>query len=159
MDAKVTWKGRMTFGATADSGFELPLGTEPEMGGDNDGFRPIELLAIGLAGCTAMDVISILQKKRQEISEFVVDVNAERASEHPKVFTRALITYRVTGQGVDETAVRRAIELSVTRYCPANAMLSQVMPIDIAYELYERAATGEPRMITKGTYQPASTPE
>lgn len=159
MDAKVTWKGKMTFEATADSGFKLPLGTELEVGGDNDGFRPMELLAIGLAGCTAMDVISILQKKRQEISEFVVDVYAERASEHPKVFTRALITCRVTGLGVDETAVRRAIELSVTRYCPANAMLSQVMPIDIAYELYERAATGEQRMITSGSYLPASTPD
>ena len=152
VDAKVTWKGRMSFIGTADSGFELPLGTDPAVGGDNDGLRPMELLAIGLAGCTAMDVISILQKKRQEVSEFVVDVKAERANEHPKVFTRALITYRISGQEVDEAAVKRAIELSVTRYCPANAMLSKVMPIDIAYEIYERERDGEARLVNSGTY-------
>jgi len=156
MDAKVTWKGKMTFSGSADTGFELPLGAEPEVGGDNDGFRPIELFAIGLAGCTAMDVISILQKKRQEVSDFVVDVNAERANEHPKVFTRALVTYKITGEGVDEAAVRRAIDLSVTRYCPANAMLSQVMPIEIAYEIYKREPGGEQRLVKSGSY-PSTT--
>lgn len=153
MDARVTWKGKMTFSATADTGFELPLGADIEVGGDNDGFRPIELFAMGLAGCTAMDVISILQKKRQEVSDFVVNVTAERANEHPKVFTRALITYKITGNGVDEAAVRRAIELSVTRYCPANAMLAQVMPIGIAYEIYEQETTGEQRLVKSDSFQ------
>lgn len=157
MEAKVTWKEKMTFSGTADSGFELPLGTEPAVGGDDDGFRPMELLAIGLAGCTAMDVLSILKKKRQEIRDFVVDVKAERASEHPKVFTRALVRYTVTGRGVDETAVVRAIELSVTRYCPANAMLSQVMPIEMVYEIYEDEASGERRLVKSGAYQPAGS--
>ena len=69
MEAKVIWKNRMSFIGSAESGFELPLGASPEVGGDNDGFRPMELLAIGLAGCTAMDVISILQKKKQEVKE------------------------------------------------------------------------------------------
>ncbi len=157
MNAKVTWKGKMTFSGTADSGFELPLGADSAVGGDNDGFRPMELFAIGLAGCTAMDVISILQKKRQEISEFVVDVSADRADEHPKVFTRAEVTYKISGVGVDEAAVRRAIELSVTRYCPANAMLSQVMPIEIAYEIYEQEANGEKRLVFSGSYRSASS--
>ena len=159
MDAKVTWNGKMTFSGTADSGFKLPLGTDPAVGGADDGFRPMELLAIGLAGCTAMDVISILKKKRQEISDFVVDVKAEQASEHPKVFTGAVIRYAVTGQGVDEAAVLRAIELSVTRYCPANAMLSQVMPIETVYEIYEAEAGGERRLVKSGAYQRADTHE
>ena len=154
MDAKVTWKGKMSFNGTSDSGFELPLGTYPELGGDDDGFRPMELLAIGLAGCTAMDVISILQKKRQDVREFEVDVKAKRASEHPKVFTHALVTYAVTGKGVDEAAVLRAIELSVTRYCPANAMFSKAMPIDLAYEIYEVGEDGERQLVTRGAYRP-----
>ena len=69
MNAKVDWKGRMSFTGSADSGFEIPLGSHPEVGGDNDGFRPMELMAVSLAGCTAMDVISILKKKRQEVSD------------------------------------------------------------------------------------------
>lgn len=154
MDAKVTWKERMTFSGTSDSGFELPLGTYPELGGDDDGFRPMELLAIGIAGCTAMDVISILQKKRQDVREFEVGVKAKRTSEHPKVFTQALITYTVTGQGVDEAAVLRAIELSVTRYCPANAMFSKVMPIDLAYEIFEADVNGERQLVKSGGFQP-----
>ena len=76
----------MTFTGTADSGFSVPLGGNPKFGGDNDGFRPMELIATGLAGCTAMDTISILQKKRQEVTDFEVNVHAERAKEHPSVF-------------------------------------------------------------------------
>ncbi|MBL6965793.1 MAG: OsmC family protein, partial [Anaerolineales bacterium] len=75
MDAKVTWHGRMSFTGISDSGFEIPLGTDPGVGGDNDGFRPMELMAISLAGCTAMDVISILAKKRQEITAYDVRVS------------------------------------------------------------------------------------
>jgi putative redox protein len=79
MDAKVIWKEKMSFEGTADSGFKVTLGTIPEVGGDNDGFRPMELLAIGLAGCTAMDVISILNKKKQDVHHFEVRVHADRA--------------------------------------------------------------------------------
>ncbi|RME90948.1 MAG: OsmC family peroxiredoxin, partial [Anaerolineae bacterium] len=129
MDAKVDWKGRMTFIGTSDSGFTVKLGADPSVGGDNDGFRPMELMAISLAGCTAMDVISILRKKRQDVTAFEVHVHTERAKEHPRVFTRAEILYRVTGHGVDEAAVVRSIELSAVRYCPAQGMLARVMPI------------------------------
>src|SRR3990172_3357807 len=116
MDAKVTWKGRMTFMGVADSGFSVDLGTDPSIGGDNDGLRPLELVAIGLAGCTAMDVISILQKKRQDVTAFETQVHAERAEEHPKVFTSITVKYIVEGRKVDPVAVERAIELSVTKY-------------------------------------------
>lgn len=137
MNAKVTWHERLTFTGTASSGFEVPLGTDPKVGGDNDGFRPLELMAISLAGCTAMDVISIIKKKRQDVSGFEVTVHEDRAEEHPKVFTAATIEYHVTGHNVDEKAVARAIELSAVRYCPAQAMLSKAFPMELKYFVYE----------------------
>jgi putative redox protein len=126
MDAKVTWQGRMTFTGSADSNFPVQLGTDPAVGGDNDGLRPMELIAIGLAGCTAMDVISILQKKRQDVTGFEVRVHATRADEHPKVFTHITIEYLIEGRNLDPVAVERAMELSETKYCPAQAMLGKV---------------------------------
>ncbi len=155
MDAKVTWRGRMSFTGTADTGFEVPLGASPQVGGDNDGFRPIELMAVSLAGCTAMDVISILQKKRQEVTDFEVNVHTDRAEQHPKVFTRAVVEYHVTGRGVSEAAVLRAIELSSVRYCPAQAMLSQVVPISLRYFIYEDRGDGERQLNAQGEYIPA----
>ncbi len=137
MNAKVTWKGRMSFEGNADSGFQLPLGTDLSIGGDEDGFRPMELLAIGLGGCTAMDVISILQKKRQDITGFAVHVDAERATDHPKVFTHIKVEYIVHGHQVDRAAVERAIELSVTKYCPAQAMLAKALEIEHTYVIHE----------------------
>jgi putative redox protein len=131
MQAKVTWSQRLSFTGTADTGFSLPLGAKPAVGGDDDGFRPMELIALGLAGCTAMDVISILQKKRQDIRGFEVVVNGVRADEHPRVFTQLEIEYRLRGVDIDQTAVERALELSETKYCPAQAMLGEVVPITL----------------------------
>jgi len=125
MKANVQWKSGMSFSGEADSGFTVPLGTVPEVGGDNDGFKPMELLLIGLAGCTAMDVISILMKKRQQVDMFTVSIDAERANDHPKVFTTISITYSLNGRDLDRAAVERAVELSETKYCPAQAMMSK----------------------------------
>jgi len=135
MDAKVVWKERMSFIGTAESGFTIPLGTSPDLGGDNDGFRPMELLAIGLAGCTAMDVISILKKKKQEVTGFEVQVHADRAEEHPHVFTKIVIEYIVSGRNVERAAVERAVQLSAEKYCPAQAMFSKVVPIELKITL------------------------
>lgn len=154
MNANVIWKGRMSFTGTADSGFTLDLGTDPSVGGDNDGFRPMELIAVGLAGCTAMDVISILSKKRQVVTGFEVQVHAGRASEHPKVFTDAVIEYNVTGENISEVALRRAIELSALRYCPAQAMLAKAMPIELKYAIYEDLGEGRRELVKVGTYNP-----
>lgn len=154
MQAKVDWKGRMTFIGTADSGFEIKLGTDPGVGGDNDGFRPMELMAISLAGCTAMDVISILKKKRQEVTNFEVRVDADTAEQHPKVFTKATIDYLVTGYDVDEAAVVRSIELSAQRYCPAQGMLAQVLPITLRYQIFEQTDE-EKKLVKEGVYSPA----
>lgn len=153
MDAKVTWKQGLSFSGTADTGFELPLGAPKDVGGNEDGFRPIELMAVSLAGCTAMDVISILQKKRQEITDFEVIVHADRAEEHPKVFTRARIVYHVTGHEVSEQALVRAIELSATRYCPAQGMLDKVFPIELEYKIFEASQDGPAALVLEGTYQ------
>jgi putative redox protein len=153
MDVKVDWKGRMSFVGEAESGFKVNLGTYTEVGGDEDGFRPMELMALSLAGCTAMDVISILQKKRQDVTSFEVKVQADRADEHPKVFTKSVINYLVSGRGVDEKAVVRAIELSATRYCPAQGMLSQVMPIELRYEIYEDK-DGQRELVKQASYEP-----
>jgi len=131
MDAKVIWRKRMTFEGTADSGFTVPLGTFPEVGGDDDGFRPLELLAVGLAGCTAMDVISILSKKRQEVTSFEVKVHTNRQTEHPKVFTHIIIEYVIGGKDISHEAVERAVQLSADKYCPAQAMFKQIVPMEL----------------------------
>ena len=151
MDAKVTLLQRMTFDATANSGFHVTLGTVPAVGGDNDGFQPMELMLISLLGCTAMDVISILRKKRQEVTAFEVKGHAERAEKHPKVFTRVIIEYHVTGKQVDEKAVVRSIELSAMRYCPAQGMLAKVVPMQLRYYIYEDTPTG-PQLVKEGEY-------
>jgi len=156
MNASVSWQKRLSFTGKADSGFEVPLGSDQEVGGDNDGFEPLELMAISLAGCTAMDVISILTKKKQAVTTFEVKVHADRAEEFPKVFTRAVITYLVTGHAVDETALLRSIELSATKYCPAQAMLGKVIPIDLVYEIYEDEGGEKKRLVKQGKYTPTS---
>ena len=137
MNAKVIWKERMSFEGTSDSGFILPLGTSPSVGGDDNGFRPLELIAIGLAGCTAMDVISILRKKRQEVNRFEVKVHAELSDEHPKVFTHLAIEYVISGKDISHEVVERAVELSANKYCPAQAMLKQVAPMELKVTILE----------------------
>lgn len=131
MDAKVIWKSGMSFTGSSDSGFSIPLGASPEVGGDNDGLRPMELIAIGIAGCTSMDVISILQLKRQEVTSFEVRLHAERAEEHPKVFTHLIIEYVIGGNNLSKEAVKRAVELSETKYCPAQAMFKGIAPMEL----------------------------
>lgn len=150
MDTKVVWHDGLSFTATAESGFEVKLGADPEVGGKDDGFRPMELMGMSLAGCTAMDVISILKKKQQAVTAFQVNVRADRALEHPKVFTHITITFTLTGKEIQESALLRAIELSATKYCPAQAMLGKITPIEIHYEIYEEDGT----LINKGSYIP-----
>jgi putative redox protein len=137
MEAKVSWKSRMSFTGTADSGFEAPLGTVSAVGGDEDGFKPMELFLIGLAGCTGMDVMSILSKKRQEVSFFDIKVQAERTETHPRVFTRIFVEYVLSGPNLDLAAVERAVELSTTRYCPGQAMLSKTAQIESKITIVE----------------------
>ena len=150
MNAKVEWKGRMSFTGSSDSGFNIPLGASPEVGGDDDGFRPMELMAVSLAGCTAMDVISILKKKRQEVSDFQVKVETDRAVQHPKVFTSAVIEYHVAGKDISESAVSRAMELSADTYCPAQAMIGKIIPLSLKYFIYEGDKFSDTKLVVEG---------
>ena len=151
MQAKVIWQENMAFTGSADSGFNVQLDSKKEVGGEDRGFIPMELMAISLAGCTAMDVMSILRKKRQDVTDFEVHVDAPRAAEHPKVFTNATVDYLISGHSVDEKAVVRAIQLSAENYCPVQAMLGKVMPIDLHYQIFEEK-NGEKQLVVKGEY-------
>jgi putative redox protein len=156
MQANVTWRENMVFTGTADSGFAVQLDAKKEVGGEGKGFVPMELMANSLAGCTAMDVISILRKKRQDVTAFEVRVDAPRAEEHPKVFTRATIEYLVTGHNVDEAAVLRAIQLTAENYCPAQAMLGKAMPIELHYQIFEEE-DGARKLVKEGIYSTAAS--
>jgi putative redox protein len=153
MKATVQWKENMTFIGMPDSGFPVQMDADSSFGGTNQGIRPMEMVALGLAGCTGMDVISILHKKRQQVTQFEVRVNAPRSAEHPKVFTRALITYMVVGTNIEEAAVVRSIELSMTKYCPVQVMLSQAFPMELHYEIYEDEQDGTRRLVSQGIWQ------
>ena len=158
MRATVNWQNNMTFIGSADSGFPVKMDSDLTVGGNNDGVRPMEMLALGLAGCTAMDVISILQKKRQQLTRFEVKVDMPRAREHPKVFTSAVIKYMITGNAIEELAVLRALELSATKYCPAQFMFGQLFPIELQYEIYEEAGADVTQLVYQGVWQ-ESAPE
>lgn len=137
--AKVVWRGDMAFeglGSTWPEG-KIALDADEAVGGHGRGFRPMELLLVGLAGCTAMDVISILRKKQQDVTAFEVEVEGIQVEEHPRTFGTIHVLYRVTGRTVDEKAVARAIELSETKYCGASAMLREKAVITSRYEILE----------------------
>lgn len=127
----------MQFTAVSDSRHEITLDSDSTVGGNDLGARPMELILMGLAGCTAMDVISIMRKKRQNVTGFEIVTYADRAANHPKVFTAIEIKYIFYGQDIDPKAVERSIELSETRYCPAQAMLALSAPITHSYEIIE----------------------
>lgn len=136
MTAKVTWKKKgLIFDATDDSGRVLPLASGLDEGAE--GFRPMELLGMGLAGCTGMDVLSILQKKRQDVVDFEVLVHTKKADKYPKVWTEAVIEYVVTGRHIDPAAVERAMQLSKDTYCGAQNMLNKAVDIELKYRIVE----------------------
>lgn len=137
MDAKVTWKQGMSFTGIADSGFAVPIGTSAEHGGAGDGVAPMEMLLIGLGGCTGMDVVSILEKKKQTVTNFEVLIHGERVQIHPKVFNKITVEYVVTGKGLEAEAVHRAVELSETKYCSVMATLRKTAEITLKITLKE----------------------
>ena len=152
MKATIYWEGGMKFLGTGPSGFPVHMDAESALGGNDSGVRPMEIIALGLIGCQAMDVISILQKKRQQVTGFEVKFDGPRSPEFPKVFTRAAITFVVTGKDLQEEALLRSIELSSTKYCPAQAMLEQAFPMDLHYEIYDDGE-GEKRLVYQGVWQ------
>lgn len=130
MDAKITWNNGLNFTGKSISGYDVPLDASVDHGGAGLGSAPMELILIGLGGCTAMDVISILQKKRLDVTSFEVVLHGDRATEHPKVYTEITMEYIVTGHGVELEALERAVELSEGKYCPVNGMLKHSVKIN-----------------------------
>jgi len=129
MKAKVTLVDGVCFTGESGSGHRVTIDGPPEHGGRNLGVRPMELLLLGLGGCSAFDVVHILRRGRHEVSGCEVDVDAQRAESEPKVFTRIHMRFTVRGPGLNEKAVRRAVELSTEKYCSASVMLAKTAQI------------------------------
>jgi len=137
MKASIRWTGGVSFVGRADSGHDIVMDGAPEAGGQNKGSRPMEVVLIGMGGCTAFDVVHILRRQRQEVTDCVAEIDAERAPTDPKVFTRIHVHFKVTGRGLDPHKVGRAIELSATKYCSASIMLGKTAVITHDFEVLE----------------------
>jgi len=137
MKARIKWVQDVTFVGESDSGHAIVMDGPPEGGGRNLGVRPMEMLLIGMGGCTAFDVVDILKKARQDIRDCVVELQAERADSLPKVFTKIHVRFIVTGMGLKEAHVKRAVELSAEKYCSASIMLGKTAEITHDFEIVE----------------------
>ena len=133
MKAKVQWRGEVSFEAESGSGHRFILDGAPQHGGQNAGLRPMEAVLIGVGACSAFDVVSILKKARQPVSDCVVELEADRADTPPKVFTQIRMRFVVSGSGLKASAVERAVTLSAEKYCSATAMLRPT--VDIRHEI------------------------
>jgi putative redox protein len=131
---KLVLQDRMRFEASDQRGATAMLDAAPP-GGEGAGMTPMEFLLAGLGGCTAMDVITILRKQRQVVTDYRLEITGTRAVEHPKPYAAIIIRHTVTGYNISEEAVRRAIELSVEKYCPAHVMLSKAATISTTFEV------------------------
>lgn len=141
MKARVKWVENVMFVGEAGSGHAVVMDGSPDAGGRNLGVRPMEMLLLGLGGCSAIDVVLILKRGRQAISDCVVELEAERAETDPKVFTKILMRYVVTGRGLDPKKVERAVNLSAEKYCSASAVIGKTAQISHEIQIVE---AGEP---------------
>ena len=137
MKCRIKWLDHMSFVGESDSGHSLVMDGAPDAGGRNLGVRPMEMLLLGLGGCTAFDVVSILHKSRQQISDCEVEIEAERALEIPKIFTHIHVHFIVSGRGLDEKKVSKAVSLSSDKYCSASRMLEKAATITHDFEIVE----------------------
>ena len=137
MNVTISWAGEASFTGVADSGHTITMDGPPDHGGHNRGPRPMELVLMGMGGCTAFDVVHILGKSRQDIVDCEARIQAERASSEPKVFTRIHIHFVVSGRSLDPKRVERAIELSAEKYCSASIMLGKTATITHDFEVVE----------------------
>jgi len=135
MKARVKWIEGVAMLAESGSGHAIVMDGPPELGGRNLGVRPMEMLLLGMGGCTQFDVLLILRKARQQVTDCVVELEAERAAEDPKVFTRIHVHFIVSGRDLKEKQVERAIHLSAEKYCSASIMLGANAKISHDYEI------------------------
>ncbi len=138
MKARIQWAGEAMFLGESGRGHVVVMDGPPDHGGRNLGVRPMEMVLIGLGGCTNFDVVSILKKARQPVESCEAFLEAERADEEPKVFTKIHVHFVVKGRGLKEAQVKRAVELSAEKYCSASIMLGRGgVEITHDYEIVE----------------------
>jgi len=139
MKARIKWIQDVMFVGESGSGHSVILDGAPEAGGRNLGLRPMEMLLLGLGGCSAFDVVMILKRGRERVTDCVVELEAERAERDPRVFTKIAMKYVVTGRGLDPKKVERAVALSAEKYCSASAIMSKTAQIGHTIEIVETA--------------------
>ena len=139
MKARVKWVEEVTFLGESESGHAVVMDGPPENGGRNLGVRPMEMILLGMGGCTGFDVVHILKRARQPVEDCIVELSAERAETVPKVFTRIHVHFVVKGRGLSEKQVARAVELSAEKYCSASIMLGKAVDITHDYEIVDTA--------------------
>ena len=137
MNLSVNWVDGMLMVGKSHSGHSITMDGPIEIGGENLGVRPMEMLLLGVAGCTMIDVVTTLQKMRQDLSHCETKISAERANEHPKVFTDIHIQFIVKGKDLDSKKVDKAITLSAEKYCSASIMLGKTAKITHDFEVLE----------------------
>ena len=142
MKARVSLIDGVSFEGVAESGHRVVMDGPPELGGKNKGTRPMEMLLLGLGGCSAFDVVHMLRKGRVELTDCEVQVEAERAAQDPKVFTRIHLHFVIAGREVPESKVRRAVQLSAEKYCSASIMFSRVARVTHDFEIIEPVSGG-----------------
>lgn len=135
--AKVKYTDGMQFVGEAGSGHAIVMDGDAEVGGNNTGLRPMELLLIGVGGCSGMDVVSILKKKRENITGLEVLVNGKKADEHPKKYTDIDIEFVVKGKSLSEEAVKKAVQLSMDKYCSVKATIEGTAKVNFTYKIIE----------------------
>ena len=137
MNISVNWVDGMLMVGKSNSGHSITMDGPPEIGGENLGVRPMEMLLLGVVGCTMIDVVTTLKKMRQDLTNCETKLSAERADEHPKVFTDIHIQFIVKGQDLDPKKVEKAITLSAEKYCSASIMLGKTASITHDFEIVE----------------------
>ena len=137
MKARIKWVENVCFMGESETGHAVILDGAPDAGGRNLGMRPMEMLLIGMGACTSFDVVTILKKSRQPITDCVAEIEAARADEIPKVFTRIHVHFVVTGNGLNPAQVERAVKLSAEKYCSASIMLGKAAEITHDFEIVE----------------------
>jgi putative redox protein len=137
MKAVVKWLDNMSFVGESESGHSVVMDGPPESGGRNLGVRPMEMVLLGMGGCTAFDVVLILQRQRQSITDCFVELLAERADDTPKVFTKIHVHYVVKGIGLDKKRVARAVDMTAEKYCSVSIMLAKSVDVTHDFEIIE----------------------